>query len=55
VATVNPLTALLGAARDLIAGDASTIGVAIAIAAGLIALFAVWALRSLRSAEAAGA
>jgi ABC-2 type transport system permease protein len=55
VATVNPFTALLGAARDLIAGDASTVGVAIAIAAGLIAVFGVWALRSLRSAEAAGA
>jgi len=55
VATVNPFTALLGAARDLIAGDAGTIGVAVAIAAGLIALFAIWALRSLRSAEAAGA
>jgi ABC-2 type transport system permease protein len=55
VATLNPFTALLGTARDLIDGDASTLGVAVAIAAGLIALFAVWALRSLRSAEAAGA
>jgi ABC-2 type transport system permease protein len=55
VASVNPFTARLGAARDLIAGDASTVGVAIAIAAGLIALFGFWALRSLRSAEAAGA
>jgi ABC-2 type transport system permease protein len=55
VATLNPFTALLGAARDLIAGDASSIGVAVAIAAGLIAAFSVWALRSLRSAEAAGA
>jgi ABC-2 type transport system permease protein len=55
VASLNPVTALLGAARDLINGDASTVGVAVAIAAGLIALFSVWALRSLRSAEAAGA
>jgi ABC-2 type transport system permease protein len=55
VATVNPFTALLGAARDLIDGDASTLGVAIAIAAGLITVFSIWALRSLRSAEAAGA
>src|SRR3954454_19427977 len=55
VATVNPFTALLGAARDLIAGDASTIGLAIAITAGLIVVFAFWSLRSLRSAEASGA
>jgi ABC-2 type transport system permease protein len=55
VATLNPFTALLGAARDLIDGNASTLGAAVAIAAGLIALFGVWALRSLRSAEAAGA
>jgi ABC-2 type transport system permease protein len=55
VATINPVTALLGSARDLIDGDATTIGVAIAIAVGLIAVFSVWAIRSLRSAEAAGA
>jgi len=55
VATVNPFTALLGAGRDLIDGDAGTLGVAIAIAAGLIAVFGVWALRSMRRAEAAGA
>jgi ABC-2 type transport system permease protein len=55
VATVNPFTALLGAARDLIAGDASTVGVAIAIAVGLISVFSLWAFRGLRSAEAAGA
>ena len=54
VATVNPFTALLGAARDLINGDAGTLGVAIAIAAALIAAFGLWALRSLRSAEVAG-
>src|SRR4051794_15381090 len=55
VATVNPFTAILGSARDLIAGDATTIAVAVAITVGLIAVFSVWALRSLRSAEAAGA
>jgi ABC-2 type transport system permease protein len=54
VATVNPFTALLAAARDLIDGDAGTLGVAVAISAGLVALFGVWALRSLRRAEAAG-
>jgi ABC-2 type transport system permease protein len=55
VATVNPFTALLGTARDLIDGDASTIAVAVAIAVGMISLFSLWAIRSLRSAEAAGA
>ena len=54
VATVNPFTALLAAARDLIDGDAGTLGAAIAISLGLIAVFGVWALRSLRRAEAAG-
>jgi ABC-2 type transport system permease protein len=55
VATVNPFTAIFDASRDLIAGDASTLGVAIAISVGLITVFSVWAIRSLRSAEAAGA
>jgi ABC-2 type transport system permease protein len=54
VATVNPFTALLGAARDLIDGDAGKIGVAVAIAAGLIGVFGLWAVRSLRRAEVAG-
>jgi ABC-type multidrug transport system permease subunit len=54
VASVNPATAFLGAGRDLISGQASDVGVAAAIACGLIALFAVWSLRSLRSAEAVG-
>jgi ABC-2 type transport system permease protein len=54
VASVNPATAFLDAGRDLIAGDASGVAVAFAIALGLIAVFSGWALRSLRSAEAAG-
>jgi ABC-2 type transport system permease protein len=54
VASVNPITALLGAGRDLIAGTPSGVALAFAVAIGLIAVFAVWALRSLRSAEAAG-
>jgi ABC-2 type transport system permease protein len=53
VAQVNPITALMNAGRDLLAGDAVA-GVAFAIALGLIAAFGLWALRSLRSAEAAG-
>ena len=54
VASVNPVTALFDAGRDLIAGQASGIGLAFAIAAGLVAAFALWAVRSLRSAEASG-
>jgi ABC-2 type transport system permease protein len=53
VAQVNPVTALMGAGRELLAGEPTT-GVAFAIVAGLIAAFALWSLRSLRSAEAAG-
>jgi ABC-2 type transport system permease protein len=54
VASVNPATAFLGAGRDLISGQASDVGVAAAIACGLIALFGLWSFRSLRSAEAVG-
>jgi ABC-2 type transport system permease protein len=55
VASVNPATALLQGGRDLLAGDASDVGIAFVIALGLIAAFSLWAWRSLRSAEAAGA
>jgi ABC-2 type transport system permease protein len=54
VASINPATALLGAGRDLIAGQPAEIGAAVAIALGLIAAFAVWSLGGLRRAEAAG-
>jgi len=54
VASVNPATAFLDAGRDLISGEPSGVGIAFLIAAGLIAFFSVWALRGLRSAEAAG-
>jgi ABC-2 type transport system permease protein len=54
VATVNPATALLNAGRDLLAGTPADVGLALAIVAGLIAAFSVWALRGLRSAEVAG-
>ena len=55
VASLNPATALLEAGRDLIAGEPAGVGVAFAIVAGLIAVFGLWAARSMRSAEAAGA
>src|SRR5207247_8018289 len=54
VATVNPATALLNAGRDLLAGTPADVGLPLALVAGLIAAFSVWALRGLRSAEAAG-
>jgi ABC-2 type transport system permease protein len=54
VASLNPATALLEAGRDLISGEPAGVGVAFAIVAGLIALFGLWAARSMRSAEAAG-
>jgi ABC-type polysaccharide/polyol phosphate export permease len=54
VATANPVTRLLEACRSLLAGQPVEVGFAFAVAAGLIALFAVWALGGLRRAEAAG-
>ena len=54
VASANPATFLLEAGRGLIAGDPVEVAVAFAIAFGAVALFVVWALRGLKSAEAAG-
>jgi ABC-2 type transport system permease protein len=54
VATVNPVTRLLEAARSLLAGDPQDVGVAFLVALGLVSVFLVWAVRGLRSAEAAG-
>jgi ABC-2 type transport system permease protein len=54
VASVNPLTALLEAGRGLIAGEPELTLAAFAIVVGLILGFSLWALRGLRSAEAAG-
>jgi len=55
VASVNPATALLEAGRSLISGRPEHVALAFAVGFGLIALFTVWAQRSLRSAERAGA
>jgi ABC-2 type transport system permease protein len=52
VASVNPITALLEA--GLISGQPELTLAAFAIALGLILGFSVWAIRGLRSAEAAG-
>jgi ABC-2 type transport system permease protein len=54
VATVNPLTRVLEAGRGLLAGSPTEVFVAYTAALGLAIVFVVWALRGLRSAEAAG-
>jgi ABC-2 type transport system permease protein len=54
VAQLNPATALLETGRGFIAGAPVHVWLAFGCAAGLGLLFAVWALRGLRSAEAAG-
>jgi ABC-2 type transport system permease protein len=54
VASANPATFLLEAGRGLIGGEPVEVAAAFAVAVGAVALFALWALRGLRSAEAAG-
>jgi ABC-2 type transport system permease protein len=54
VATVNPLTRVLEAGRSLVAGSPADVALAFAAVTGLALVFAVWAVRGLRSAEAAG-
>lgn len=51
VASVNPFTAMLEAARSLLAGQESGVLVAFALAASLAVAFAYWALTGLRAAE----
>jgi ABC-2 type transport system permease protein len=54
VAKVNPLTFILTAGRGFLAGQPQDVAQAAAIAVGLVALFAAWALLGLRRAERAG-
>jgi ABC-2 type transport system permease protein len=54
VATLNPFTYVLEAARSMLAGDEVHVASAFLIALGLVGLFAAWSLRGLRKAEAAG-
>jgi len=54
VATLNPLTRVLEAARGLLAGDPTEVTLAFATGLALVLGFSLWALRGLRSAEAAG-
>jgi ABC-2 type transport system permease protein len=54
IAQLNPVTLLLEAGRSLIAGTPTHVAYAFAAALALIGAFSVWAVRGLRSAEAAG-
>jgi ABC-2 type transport system permease protein len=54
VASVNPLTRVLEAGRGFISGDPTEVAVAFAVGVALAVFFTVWAVRGLRSAEAAG-
>jgi ABC-2 type transport system permease protein len=54
IATANPITYVLEAGRGLIGGDTVYVGLAFGLAFALIGGFAIWALRGLRKAEAAG-
>lgn len=54
VARVNPLTYLLETGRGFVSGDPVHVGVAFGLGALLVVVFATWALRGLRAAEAAG-
>jgi ABC-2 type transport system permease protein len=54
VASVNPITAILGAGRGFISGQPSGTALAFTVAAALVAVFGTWALTGLRRAERAG-
>jgi ABC-2 type transport system permease protein len=53
-AKLNPLTYLLEAERSMLAGNEVHVALAFGLAVALILGFSLWALRGLRSAEAAG-
>jgi ABC-2 type transport system permease protein len=54
VATFNPVTYFLEAGRSLIAGDPTEVALAFGVALALMAVLAVWGIRGLHRAEAAG-
>jgi len=54
LATVNPLTRVLETGRGFISGEPTEVAAAFGLALALGLLFAFWALRGLRKAEAAG-
>jgi ABC-2 type transport system permease protein len=54
VASVNPMTLILNTNRELLAGQPAEILATYALAFGLMALLAVWAVTGMRRAETAG-
>jgi ABC-2 type transport system permease protein len=54
LARINPLTYVLEAGRGLLSGAPELVTVAFGLTLLLVTLFAAWAVRSLRAAEAAG-
>ena len=54
VAKVNPVTYVLEAVRSMLAGAEVHVALAFGLAIALILGFSLWAVRGLRSAEAAG-
>jgi ABC-2 type transport system permease protein len=55
IATVNPATRVLEAGRGFISGEPTEVAAAFGAALAIALLLGLWALRSLRKAEAAGA
>jgi ABC-2 type transport system permease protein len=53
-AQINPFTALLEGGRDLISGGDVRVWLVYGAVLAMMALFAVWGVRGLRRAEAAG-
>lgn len=54
VATVNPVSHVMSAARGLLVGEVQDIALALGSIAGLFVLLAIWARTGVRSAERAG-
>jgi ABC-2 type transport system permease protein len=52
VATLNPITYMLEAARSLISGEPELVLAAFALGLALASVLGVWAVRGLRRAEA---
>jgi ABC-2 type transport system permease protein len=54
IARLNPVTYALEAGRGLLAGDPANVALGLALPLALAVVLTLWALRGLRSAEAAG-
>ena len=54
VAQINPFTALVEGARDLVSGGDVRVALVYGVVLALLALFAMWGVRGLHRAEAAG-